>query len=101
MGKKLNADGHMFRGGIHYGQSKEFKDFVRRRDKYTCRLCGEYGDIVDHIIPFAISRKTTLKGVRTLCRSCNLATRRVNKRKNLPLDQWYAKIEAELNSLLT
>ncbi len=92
-------DGSRIKGGKHYRQHTSFKDFVRRRDNYTCQLCGEYGNIVDHIIPYAVKPETTLEGVRTLCRACNLAVRRKRKDARLPIDEWYADLARQLKLL--
>ena len=65
------------RGDSCYRQSEELKEFVRKRDNYTCQLCGEPGWQVDHIIPWAVSHDSTLANLRTLCRACNTATRQI------------------------
>ncbi len=93
------VDGSKTVGGKTYNQSQGFKDHVRRRDNYTCQLCGSYGNIVDHITPYAINPETTLEGVRVLCRACNLAIRRKRKDAALNLPEWYANIEQQLASL--
>ena len=94
------VDGSKTRGGRAYNQSQGFRYHVRKRDNYTCQLCGKEGWIVDHIIPYAISHETKLDGVRVLCHACNVATRRERQRKpgvGLPLDEWYAWLEKWAN----
>ncbi|KKM92432.1 hypothetical protein LCGC14_1218530 [marine sediment metagenome] len=87
------------RGGTAYRQHQSFKKHIRERDKYTCQICGEWGKIVDHIIPYAISHETRPDGVRVLCMKCNLAIRRVRKDASLPLEEWAENIKAELARL--
>jgi len=88
-------DGSKQLGGKTYSQALSLKNFVRQRDNYTCQLCGGYGDVVDHIIPYAISHDSLLSNLRVLCRRCNLATRRPRKDRALPLAEWFAKLERE------
>ena len=92
-------DGSRQKGGYSYSQRRELKDRIRQRDKFTCQICREYGWIVDHITPYAISHDSRLENLRVLCRACNLATRRPNKRLRLPLPQYYEAIEAELREI--
>ena len=94
------VDGSKTRGGRAYRQSQGFKEHIRRRDNYTCQLCGKEGWIVDHIIPYAISHETTPNGTRVLCHACNLLTRKERRQKlgvGLPLDEWYAWLEKWAN----
>ena len=92
------VDGSKLRGGKTYRQHQTLKEAVRKRDNYTCQICGEYGDQVDHIIPYAVSHDSTLSNLRVLCRRCNLATRRQQYNARLPLADYYAKLEAELSA---
>ena len=85
--------------GLKYRERTKYKDTILERDNHTCQLCGEYGDIVDHIIPWAVSHDSTRSNLRCLCRKCNLATRRPRRDSRLPLSEWYNQIEAELNIL--
>ena len=78
--------------------AKHFKDHIRRRDNYTCQLCGEPGYEVDHIAPYAISGETKPETSRVLCVKCNRATRLPRKDALLPLAEFYAQIEAELSA---
>ena len=89
-------DGSRQVGGKAYRQHTSLKNFVRQRDNYTCQLCGGYGDIVDHIIPYAISHDSSLSNLRVLCRRCNLATRRPRESSSLSFNDWWAYIESEL-----
>ena len=90
-------DGSRLRGGKAYSQKESFKEHIRRRDNYTCQICGVYpAKIVDHIVPYALQPETKPDGVRVLCQACNLATRRARKDSCLPLDEYYKAIELEL-----
>jgi len=102
-GKYIGENSSQWKGGISFEPypldfNGKLKRFIRERDNYTCQLCGEYGDIVDHIVPWAISHDSSKSNLRTLCRQCNLATRREPKNKRLPLDEWYKDIEVQLAS---
>ena len=79
-------------------QSQHFKETIRERDGHTCQLCGKPGHEVDHIIPYAISGMTTPGGSRVLYVQCNRDTRREQVNARLPVDEWYASIEAELGA---
>lgn len=87
-------DERKFRGGKRYSQKKAFKDYIRRRDNYTCQLCGNPGYECDHIIPFAISGETTPEGSRVLCTRCNRITRR--KRRDARLEMGEVSPEGQM-----
>jgi 5-methylcytosine-specific restriction endonuclease McrA len=89
----------VFNGGTAYRQKQSFKQYIRERDKYTCQLCGGYGDQVDHIVPHAVSQDSTVGNMRVLCKPCNLATRRPRYDANLPIEEWYECIKAELATI--
>ena len=72
----MYKDGTRQKGGHAYRQHQTLKGAVRKRDNYTCQLCGNEGWQVDHIIPWLLSHDSTLTNLRVLCRSCNTATRR-------------------------
>ena len=91
-------DGSRLQGGRAYRQSQGFKEHIRRRDNYTCQYCGEYGYIIDHIIPFSISGETKPAGVQISCHKCNLARRLARRDSNLPLEKWYAALESQLSA---
>ncbi len=64
-------------------KSKDFRDEIFRRDKYTCKFCGRSRKVGDrvilnvhHIKPFAIHRELRFdeKNVITLCRECHVKT---------------------------
>ena len=42
-----------------------------RRDKYRCRLCGNRGNEVDHIIEIVDGGLSVLENLRTLCHECH------------------------------
>jgi len=90
------VDGSRMKGGEAYRQQQALKDLVRLRDNFTCQICGGFGWDVDHINPWAESHDSTLDNLRVLCHRCNVATRRPRKDARLPLDEYYAALEAEL-----
>lgn len=47
------------------------KSYIRQRDNYTCAYCGEYGNTVDHIMPFSRGGPATWGNLVTACKSCN------------------------------
>jgi 5-methylcytosine-specific restriction endonuclease McrA len=68
---------------------REWRDFVFKRDNYTCQECGKVGGELnaDHIIPFAIlilnktyeqclldSSIWDINNGRTLCKECHKKT---------------------------
>jgi len=90
------VDGSRMRGGEAYRQQQALKDMVRLRDNFTCQICGSFGWDCDHIDPWEESHASTLGNYRVLCHQCNVATRRPRKDARLPLDAYYAQLEAEL-----
>ena len=87
----------MLTGGKNYRQHSPLKEFVKARDNYTCQLCGSQERLeVDHIIPFAISHDSTLPNLRTLCVTCNRATRRKRKDARLSHDEYMAWLRHEI-----
>ncbi len=80
---------------IKRSRQLEYKERIRARFNNTCQLCGKPGRDVDHIIPWHISHDSSEANLRVLCHSCNCLTRRARKDGNLPLDQWWAWVEAE------
>jgi len=79
-----------------YRQHTKFKNVIRERDNHTCQLCGEYGDQIDHIIPWAISHNSYPENLRVLCLKCNLSLRRPKYNSGIPEDQYTDYIKAEL-----
>lgn len=59
-------------------QYREWRDAIKKRDDYTCRLCGKRGGVLhsDHIKPFAFypELRFDLSNGRTLCRECHRKT---------------------------
>jgi hypothetical protein len=47
------------------------KQYVMERDNYTCRYCGEPGNVVDHVIPVAKGGGTSPENCVTACPKCN------------------------------
>ena len=85
-----------FAGGACYHQGQDLKQFIRDRDNYTCQICGEYGDQVDHIAPWRVSHDSTITNLRVLCLKCNLTTRRERIDAAPDYDEFIAEIELEL-----
>lgn len=90
------VDGSRTVGGKAYRQHKSLRQFILDRDNHTCQLCGKTGNIVDHIIPYAVSYDSTVGNLRALCFRCNVATRRKRKNHSLTLEQYYQWLEREL-----
>lgn len=56
--------------------TKELKEQIKKRDNYTCRLCGKYmpdevGLHIDHIIPISKGGKSVASNLQVLCSVCN------------------------------
>ena len=56
--------------------TKELKDQIKRRDNYTCQICGKYmpdevGLHIDHIIPVSKGGKSIPSNLQVLCSKCN------------------------------
>ena len=56
--------------------TKELKDQIKKRDDYTCQLCGKYmpdevGLHIDHIIPVSKGGKSIPSNLQVLCSKCN------------------------------
>lgn len=56
--------------------TKELREYIMRRDNYTCRRCGKYmpdrvGLQIDHIIPVSKGGKTVASNLQVLCSNCN------------------------------
>lgn len=57
--------------------TKALRDKIKKRDKYTCVLCGKemhdgVGLQIDHIIPISRGGKSIAENLRVLCSNCNL-----------------------------
>ena len=57
--------------------TKELKDRIKRRDNYTCQICGKYmpdevGLHVDHIVSIKKGGKSVETNLQVLCDKCNL-----------------------------
>lgn len=57
--------------------TKELKERIKRRDNYTCQICGKYmpdevGLHIDHIIPIKQGGKSIESNLQVLCDKCNL-----------------------------
>ncbi len=91
------------RGGQCYRQGPQFKEMIRQRDNYACQTCGRTLDgqgvrqlDVAHIVPYKEGGSTTPDNVRVLCHSCN-QQERVLQRKQPSLDDYYARLAAQLD----
>lgn len=47
------------------------KTAILVRDDWTCYICGEYGDTVDHLIPRARGGKSVYGNLAAACMDCN------------------------------
>ena len=54
------------------------REYIKKRDHYTCQICGDniykHPDIIleiDHIIPVSKGGETVEYNLQTLCRTCN------------------------------
>jgi len=66
-----------WRGGLSFEPypivfNKQFKEKIRKRDNYTCAICGEFGKAVHHIN--YIKNDTFPENCITLCQSCHVKT---------------------------
>lgn len=85
------------------GHYRHLKDSLRKqileRDNHTCQICGSYGNKVDHIKPWRISRDNSPENLRVLCHKCNTATRLPRRDARPSLEEWFKLIEAEANNI--
>ncbi|GIP50461.1 hypothetical protein J53TS2_40520 [Paenibacillus sp. J53TS2] len=51
--------------------NKAFRQYILKRDDYTCFFCGEYGDTIDHLLPKAKGGHTTPVNCVCACNLCN------------------------------
>ena len=68
---------HSWKGGRSFGQyptkfNRKLKVFIRRRDRYTCRICGSKGNLVHHID--YNKHNCSHSNLVTLCRPCHSRT---------------------------
>ena len=82
--------------GLTYSQRTQYKHSILERDNHTCQLCGNKAEVVDHIIPWAVSHDSCKGNLRALCRKCNLATRRKRYDACLPEQEWWAYIASQI-----
>jgi len=61
--------------GLNLTKWKELKDRVRKRDNYTCRICGkkQFSRLlsIHHKIPFRISQDNRLPNLISCCINCH------------------------------
>ncbi len=85
------------RGGYHYRQHTTLKNYIRERDNHTYQVCGAPGNIIDHVIPYAISHNSFIPNLRVLCHACNLKLRRPRYDVRLPLSEYWEYVNKEVN----
>lgn len=70
------------------------RNFIFKRDNYTCQYCGEYGKKLecDHIIPISRGGTNDLDNLITTCKNCNR-----QKRDKLLLEFVLWKLKKESN----
>lgn len=56
--------------------SDELREQIKKRDNYTCKICGKYmpdevGLQIDHIIPIVKGGKSVPSNLQVLCSKCN------------------------------
>lgn len=56
--------------------TKELRQQIMTRDRYTCQLCGKYmpdeiGLHIDHIVSISKGGKTVSSNLQVLCSKCN------------------------------
>jgi len=74
------------------------KQQVRERDHYTCQICGEWGNVVDHINPLRISHDSSLENLRVLCQYCNIITRMKRRDARLDFEAWSQLLKESVES---
>lgn len=74
---------------------------VLERDNHTCQLCGQYGNVADHIIPWRISQDNSKENLRCLCSKCNTITRLLRRDARPSYEELIAQIKEELGELVT
>jgi len=71
----ITSTNRKIRSSLEY---KLWRESVFKRDNYTCRKCGQYGEKLeaDHILPFAYfpSMRTEKANGITLCKECHKNT---------------------------
>ena len=84
---QIGPNNNQWRGGIarapycYAWQDKEFKEYIKIRDSYTCQhdSCGTNNDLVIHHVDYD-KGNCTVENLITLCRGCNT---RVNKNREV------------------
>jgi 5-methylcytosine-specific restriction endonuclease McrA len=82
-GRRTRCDAKECAQSIRYAcYPQTLFDYVRRRDKNTCQLCGDAQSDTeaDHIIPVSLGGSGDMDNLRTLCVPCHKSeTRRLRK----------------------
>lgn len=47
------------------------REFIIKRDGGICQYCGDPGDVIDHVLPFAHGGRTVLSNLVCSCQRCN------------------------------
>nr|WP_068603517.1 HNH endonuclease [Paenibacillus swuensis] len=51
--------------------NRSFREYLLKRDRYTCYFCGGYGDTIDHLLPRVKGGHTTPVNCVIACNLCN------------------------------
>lgn len=52
---------------------RKVRVLILARDRYTCQLCGQPAQHVDHIMPLAEGGTDAARNLRATCADCNLS----------------------------
>lgn len=75
--KKFKTNAKLSPAPVPPSEKRYISNFIKRqvyeRDQGQCTKCGSKRDLeYDHIKPFSMGGKSTIKNLRLLCRNCNL-----------------------------
>lgn len=73
------------------------KQKILERDNYICQYCGDYGNVVDHILPVNYKDIAKKDNLITSCRTCNSILS--DKVFDTFLDKWEYVINKRYNKM--